>query len=128
MRILLDTHALIWWLAGDDRLTLSARRWMARPGREVFVSAASGWEIATKRRLGKLPDPAGVLDDLRGHVARQGFTPLPITLDHAARAGAFDVAHRDPFDRMLAAQAQAEGVAIVSRDNVFEAFGVKRVW
>ena len=127
-RVLIDTHALIWWLAGDERLSLSARRQMGRTGGTVLVSAASGWEIATKRRKGKLPDPEGVLDDLRRQIAQQGFEEMPISLEHAERAGALPHPHADPFDRMLAAQAQAEGIAIVSRDEVFELFGVKRIW
>lgn len=94
----------------------------------VYVSAASAWEIATKARLGKLPRAADVIGDLVGCVASQGFTPLDITLEHGERAGALGGAHRDPFDRMLAAQSQAENLPLVTNDPVFEDYGVTTIW
>jgi PIN domain nuclease of toxin-antitoxin system len=124
--LLLDTHALIWWLAGDDRLSPPAKAAVMDESQKVFVSAASLWEIATKSRLGKLPGMAAVA--LEAEVAAQGFAPLPITLRHGQMAGALPGDHRDPFDRMLIAQAMAEGLALVSNETAFDFYGVRRVW
>jgi PIN domain nuclease of toxin-antitoxin system len=126
--LLLDTHALLWWLAGDARLSAPARAAIRDSAATVWVSAASAWEIATKVRLGKLADPHGVSDTLSAHIAAQGFRELPITLEHGRRAGKLPGPHKDPFDRMLIAQAQAEGLAIVSVETTFEAYGVERAW
>ncbi len=127
--LLLDTHALIWFAVGDTReMPAAAAELIAAGDREVFVSAASIWEIATKTRLGKL---AGVEDMGRRpgyYISELGMRGLPISLEHASRAGGFDRAHRDPFDRMLAAQSQIEGLTLVSRDAALDAFGVERVW
>lgn len=128
MRLLLDTHAFLWWLDGDRRLSLKSRRLIADETNVVLVSAASAWEITTKARLGKLPGARDVAADVAGSVASQGFVPLDITLIHAQRAGALAGEHRDPFDRMLIAQTQLEDVSIVSDDHVFDDYGVRRVW
>ena len=128
MRLLLDTHALLWWLDGDRRLSLKSRRAISSESNTILVSAASAWEITTKARLGKLPGAIDVAADVAGCVASQGFTPLDITLLHAQRAGNLTGEHRDPFDRMLIAQAQLEDVAIVSDDDVFDAYDVRRYW
>ena len=128
MRLLLDTHALLWWLDGDRRLSRKARGAIADEHATVLVSAASAWEIATKFRLGKLPGASDVADDVAGCVAGQGFESLDITIRHAQRAGRLGGDHRDPFDRMLIAQAQMEDVSIVSDDGVFDVYGVSRVW
>lgn len=127
-RLLLDTHALLWWLSDDPRLTRAARRAIADEAAVVFASAASAWELATKVRFGKLSDPHGVAEALGSHVAAQGFRELPITLEHARRAGSLSGTHKDPFDRMLIAQAQTDGLAVVSNDDVFDGYGVQRVW
>jgi PIN domain nuclease of toxin-antitoxin system len=92
------------------------------------VTAASAWEITTKARLGKLPGAQDVAADVAGCVANQGFVPLDITVIHAQRAGALAGEHRDPFDRMLIAQAQIEDVSIVSDDRVFDDYNVRRLW
>jgi PIN domain nuclease of toxin-antitoxin system len=126
--VLLDTHTLLWWLDGDRRLSRTARSRIADQDVVVLVSAASAWEIATKARIGKLPGALSVADDVSGAVASQGFTALEITMLHAQRAGRLPGAHRDPFDRMLIAQAQLEDVPIVSNETVFDAYGVNRVW
>ena len=127
MRVLLDTHALIWWVADEASLSRDAYAVIAEPANEVFVSAASAWEIATKARLGKLV--AGPLtQSLLAEVQGQGFVPLPITVQHGAQAGSLPGLHKDPFDRMLIAQAQAENLALVSNERVFDDFGVVRVW
>ena len=128
MRLLLDTHALLWWLDGDRRLSLKARRAIASPPNSILVSAASAWEITTKARLGKLPGAADVAADVAGCIASQGFAALDITVLHAQRAGGLAGEHRDPFDRMLIAQGQLEDVAIVSNDEVFDQYGVRRFW
>ena len=126
--MLLDTHALLWWLDGDRRLSRLARSRLADEDNVVLVSAASAWEITTKARIGKLPGALEVAEDVAGAVASQGFTPLEITMFHAQRAGRLPGDHRDPFDRMLIAQAQLEDVPIVSNETVFDAYGVNRVW
>ena len=128
MRLLLDTHALLWWLDGDRRLSLKARRAIASESNSILVSAVSAWEITTKARLGKLAGATDVAADVAACVASQGFLPLDITMLHAQRAGRLPGAHRDPFDRMLIAQSQIEDVALVSDDEAFDAFDVRRFW
>ncbi len=112
MRLLLDTQVLLWWLADDPSLSAAARGAIASEP-EVFVSAASAWEIAIKRALGKLDAP----DDLAATVAASGFKQLPITFDHAATAGTLPRHHEDPFDRMLVAQARCESLTLVTADK-----------
>jgi PIN domain nuclease of toxin-antitoxin system len=128
MRLLLDTHALLWWLDGSRRLSRKARAAIGDEATSVFVSAASAWEITTKARLGKLPGAVDVAADVAGCVAGQGFSAMDITILHAQRAGRLPGAHRDPFDRMLIAQAQLEDLPIVSDDDVFDGYGVTRFW
>ena len=128
MRLLLDTHAFLWWLEGNSRLGRRARAAIGNSENAVFVSAASAWEIATKFRIGKLPGAASIVDDIAGIIASQAFSPLFVTVVHAQQAGLLAGEHRDPFDRMLIAQAQAEGLSLVSNEGVFDAFGVHRVW
>ena len=120
MRLLLDTHAFLWWLDGDRRLSVKARRAIANDSNAILVSAVSAWEITTKARLGKLPGAADVAADVAACVAGQGFLSLDITLLHAQRAGRLPGTHRDPFDRMLIAQSQIEDVSLVSDDEVFD--------
>lgn len=128
MRVLLDTHALLWWLIDDPELSRAARAAIAATANTVFVSAASAWEIATKVRLGKLPQAAGLAGDFSGELARAGFEALPISALHGIRAGLLPGPHKDPFDRMLIAQAQAEGTPIISRERVFDGYGIRRIW
>lgn len=128
MRLLLDTHAFLWWLDGDRRLSRRARGLIANETNEIFVSAASAWEISTKARFGKLPGAVDVAADVSGCVAGQGFIALDITIVHAQRAGRLAGDHRDPFDRMLIAQAQLEDLPIASDDEVFDNYGVTRIW
>jgi PIN domain nuclease of toxin-antitoxin system len=127
VQLLLDTHALLWWLAGDRRLSTPARRAIENAENAVFVSAASAWEISTKHRLGKL-DAAAIVGRLGALLTSQGFEPLDMTVNHAERAGALPDEHRDPFDRMLAAQAQAENLTLVSNDAAFDGYGVTLLW
>lgn len=128
MRLLLDTHAFLWWLAGDEALPAGARTAIADDGNDVFVSAASAWEIATKHRIGKLPNVAAIVTDLDRAAADQGFAGLPISLRHAQVAGGLPGPHRDPFDRMLIAQAMLEKLVIVSNERSFDSYGVARLW
>jgi PIN domain nuclease of toxin-antitoxin system len=128
VRLLLDTHAFLWWLDGDRRLSIKARRLIADEANAVLVSAASAWEITTKARLGKLPGAKDVAADVVGCIGNQGFVPLDITVLHAQRAGGLAGDHRDPFDRMLIAQAQLEDVAVISDDRVFDGYDVRRIW
>jgi PIN domain nuclease of toxin-antitoxin system len=128
VRLLLDTHAFLWWLAGDKRLTPRARRAVADEANAIFVSAASAWEVATKVRLGRLPGAEFVSQEFTEHLARQGFHGLNITVEHGQRAGSLPGPHQDPFDRMLIAQAQAENLTIVSNETVFEHYAVVRFW
>ena len=128
MRVLLDTHTLLWWLDGDRRLSRRARNLIAADDNSVLVSAVSAWEISTKVRLGKLPGAIEVAAELPAVLRQQNFEPLPITIVHALRAGNLPGPHRDPFDRMLIAQAQDEDLALVSNERVFDVYGVRRVW
>jgi PIN domain nuclease of toxin-antitoxin system len=128
VNLLLDTHTLLWWMAGDTRLSRRARAAIADDGNAIHISAVSAWEIATKHRLGRLPEVGPLLTGLAEQIAGQGFSALDITLDHGHRAGSLPGPHRDPFDRMLAAQAQSEKLTLVSNDEVFDAFGVTRLW
>ncbi len=128
MRILLDTHALLWWLAGSDRLSAVAHGAIADDANEILVSAASAWEIATKHRLGRLPGAAAVAEDVTGCLLDQGFQPLAITVADGERAGRLPGPVRDPFDRMLIAQALTLDVAMVSIEEPFDRYGVRRLW
>jgi PIN domain nuclease of toxin-antitoxin system len=128
VRLLLDTHALLWWLTDDPSLSVTARRAIRRPNSNVLVSAASAWEIGTKVRLGKLPGAAELATDFAGFLARERFEPLPISVEQGVRAGLLPGPHKDPFDRMLVAQCQTENLPIISNDAVFDAYGVRRLW
>lgn len=128
LRLLLDTHALIWWLAGDEALSSRAREAIEDEGNSIAVSAASAMEVATKFRIGKLPDAALLAQNFEAIIADQGFAELAITVDHALRAGEMNIAHKDPFDRFLIAQAQSENMVLISNEALFDGFAVKRLW
>ena len=128
MRLLLDTHAFLWWLAGNRRLSRAARHAVEDTSNDVVVSAATAWEITTKHRVGKLPEADAVALDVTGSIASQGFDELAITVRDAERAGRLPGTHRDPFDRMLIAQALAHDLTVVSIDSVFDGYGVSRLW
>ena len=128
MRVLLDTHTLLWAVTGDKKLSRTAHDTLAAFGNEVYVSAASAWEISTKYRLGKLPDAESLAQNVNRIVGQLGFQELPISIQHAQRAGLLPGYHRDPFDRMLIAQAQAENLPLVSNETLFDSFGISRIW
>lgn len=122
-RLLLDTHAFLWWLSDDPSLGADARRMIGEPRNQVLVSAASIWEISIKQAKGMLEAP----EDLEALVEDEGFTKLPISLFHGQQAGKLPEIHRDPFDRMLIAQTQAEGLELVTADGIIPQYGVRVV-
>ena len=128
MKLLLDTHALLWWAFGSKELSRRVDALLADRSNTVLVSAASAWEISTKFRLGRLPEAKVLVQDMPGWFERAGLIELPMTVAHAQRAGALPNLHRDPFNRMLAAQSLLEDVPIVSRDKTLADFGVQLVW
>jgi PIN domain nuclease of toxin-antitoxin system len=128
MRLLLDTHALLWWWAGDARLSARAKSVLTRSSNEVMVSAATAWEIAIKHRIGKLPSQPLIVERFAPLLLQDGFTPLHITHRHALHAGDYPQAHRDPFDRLLAAQSELEDLALVTADPQMAAFPGPRLW
>jgi PIN domain nuclease of toxin-antitoxin system len=128
VKLLLDTHAILWWATASPSLSERAGAAIDDPANQVLVSAASVWEIATKVRIGRLVGGERVLLGFDEFVRAARVAELPITARHAGQAGGFEVDHRDPFDRMLAAQASIEGAALVTRDPVFAAFPVTTYW
>lgn len=128
VKLLLDTHTLLWWFTDDPRLSVPARQVITEMGNEIFASAASAWEIATKQRLGKLAEVPQAAARYAELVDKDGFIHLPMTHRHSLRAGTYDVVHRDPFDRMLAAQSEIEDLILVTRDPAFAAFGTRTLW
>ncbi len=122
-RLLLDTHVFLWWLADDPCLGPEARTLIADSRNVVYVSAATVWEIAIKKSLGKLQAP----NDMGAIIEAEGFEPLAIDAFHAEQAGQLPPHHRDPFDRMLVAQGQAEGLSIVTHDRNIARYGVRVV-
>lgn len=125
--LLLDTHAFLWFATGDEALSPVARDAITTTG-DVFVSAASAWEVQTKYRLGKLASAAALAHDLVAVVQRLELTELPIAFADGDLAGALLGAHRDPFDRMLIAQSLNHELSLVSNETAFDKFGVTRVW
>ena len=120
-RLLLDTHAFVWWLVDVSKLAEGAHAAIADPRNEVFVSAITGWEITVKRAKGRMTAP----DNLLSMIDEKGFTHLPLTFHHAEQAGRLPMRHRDPFDRFLIAQAQAEGLVLVTRDARIPLYGIR---
>lgn len=125
LKMLLDTHIFLWWLFDDLRLPAGIKRFVKNRNNAVFVSAASVWEITTKFRLGKLPDAAEVATNVPEWIVRAGFVSMPVTPEHAQLAGSWNLAHRDPFDRMLAAQAKLEKMPLATEDVVLQTFPVE---
>ncbi len=120
-RLLLDTHVLLWWLSDDSQLGQLTRKAISDPRNQVYVSAASTWEISIKKSLGKLSAP----DDMDSIVDDEGFEKLPIALFHGDQAGMLPGHHKDPFDRMLIAQAQSEGLVVVTTDQKIARYRIR---
>lgn len=127
MKVLLDTHALVWWLEDAKLLSRRAAAILANRANDILVSAAVGWEIAIKISVGKM-GPRSILQGLDHVLEQQRFSELPISLDTAVRAGLLPLHHRDPFDRLLVAQAQSLDVSILSADSLLDRYEVKRLW
>jgi len=128
VRLLLDTHAFLWWVAASGGLSRKAKSAIGGARNDCFVSVASGWEIAIKVSLGKLRIDGALERFLPEQLAANGFRALAIDLKHAARVATLPFHHRDPFDRLLVAQALEEDLAMVTADPVIARYGVKRVW
>lgn len=128
MRVLLDTHAFLWWITDDERLSAPARGAIAASENEVFVSAASAWEISTKSRMGRLPIPEPWDGFISTHLEKNAFQPLAITMRHTFGITSLPELHRDPFDRILVAQALAEEMPLVSGDREIQACPVSTIW
>ena len=128
MDLLLDTQTQLWWLTGNLALSILARAAIEHTGNTVYVSAASAWEIAKSFRIGRLPNAAAIAADLTGVLAGEGFFSLPISLAHGQPAGAISGPHRDPFDRMLLAQAMLGDLVLMSNEQRFDPYGVRRLW
>lgn len=128
MRFLLDTHTFLWWLDGDKRLPVRVRNRISDESNEIIVSAASAWEVSTKVRIGKLKGASEIAESFGFCIQSQGFVPMSIKIEHAQSAGLLPSPHRDPFDRMLAAQSLMENIPLLSNDDKFDSFGVRRIW
>lgn len=128
MRFLLDTHTLIWWMTNDPHLSKSVRNLIGQQDNVALVSAASAWEIATKVRLGRLPAAADLVQHFEIDLAHERIEILSVSAHHGIRAGLLPGPHRDPFDRMLIAQALAEDIPLISNDRALDGYGVTRLW
>ena len=128
MRLLLDTHTLIWWMTSDRHLSSNAHTLIEQESNLSLVSAASAWEMATKVRLGRLPAAVDLIQDFVIGLTRQRMEILDVTADHGIRAGLLPGPHKDPFDRMLIAQALTENIPIVSNDQALDGYGATRLW
>ena len=125
---LLDSHALLWWWFDPERLSGAVQALLVDPTSRIVVSAASVWELSLKHHQGKLPELATALSDLPGLLQADGFRPLPISLAHGLRAGGYSQPHRDPFDRMLAAQAELERLVLLTADPQLSTFPCQIFW
>lgn len=125
---LLDSHVLLWWWFDPDRLAPQVRSLLIDSTTTVFVSAASIWELSLKHHQGKLPELTTVVMDLPQLLQADGFQPLQISISHGLRAGGYSQPHRDPFDRMLAAQAELEGLVLITADAQLSAFPCQILW
>lgn len=128
LNLLTDTHALLWWVTGNSRLSAAAYAAIDDSDNVVFVSAASAWEIATKHRLGRLPEADDIAQDIKGRMTEEGFRELVITLEDGEYAGRLFGHHQDPFDRIIIAQALIRNLTIVSNERIFDQYGINRIW
>lgn len=125
---LLDTHTILWWLFDDPKLSAKAKKIISAPSHHIFVSSVSAWEISIKHRLGKLPEIGDIIEKFTHYIRKERFEMLPITVEHGLLAGSLSGEHKDPFDRMLIAQAKTEHFTIITTDQVFKKFDVPVVW
>jgi PIN domain nuclease of toxin-antitoxin system len=125
---LLDSHTLLWWWFDPERLSTAVRDLLTNPAMPVLVSAATVWELSLKHHQGKLPELSGAIADLSGLVQADGFEALPISLAHGLRAGGYSQPHRDPFDRMLAAQAELDRLVLLTADPQLSSFPCQTLW
>lgn len=128
MKVLVDTHVFFWWVMDKPNLSDRARALLVEEENEVFVSAVVAWELATKARLDRWPEALALATDIASVIDQNSFRSLNITIEHARMAGLFAWHHRDPFDRLLAAQSQIEGILLVSADPVFRRLGMAVMW
>jgi PIN domain nuclease of toxin-antitoxin system len=128
VKVLLDTHTLLWAVTGNRRLSRKAHELIASFSTVVYISAATAWEISIKVHAGKLPGAERLASGFEKRMKELGFLPLPIATDHALKAGALIGTHRDPFDRMLIAQSTIENLSLISNEEIFDSFGVQRIW
>ena len=128
MKLLLDTHTFVWFLSNNPALSATARQMISDPNNQIFVSAASAWEMTTKVRRGRWPAANRLAQTFGAAIASQGFIELAITVQHACLAGSIAAAHRDPFDRMLAAQSKMEDMPVISIDRLLDQFAITRIW
>jgi len=125
---LLDTHVLLWWLFDDPKLSKNAKSTITSPDSRIFVSSVSGWEISIKYHLGKMPHVGHLVQELPLYIRRERFEILPISLEHAIAAGGIEGKHKDPFDRMLIAQARSEKLILISNDKILKKYKVPLLW
>ncbi len=128
MRVLVDTHAFFWWAIDQPKLSSRARVLLADEANEIFVSAVVAWELATKARSGRWPEALPLATSVEFVIEEYEFIPLSVTIEHARTAGFLSGDHRDPFDRMLAAQSLVEGIPLITADRVFRGFGTSVMW
>ena len=119
MKVLIDTHVFLWWLFDDPKLCTTARNVIAAPANTILLSSASAWEIATKHRIGKLPEAKEIIANFQILLDKARFQILSVTLEHSLKAGSLNIQHKDPFDRMLIAQAEIENLPIITYDKAF---------
>lgn len=128
VRYLLDTHTLLWWLFDSPELSGNAKKSISAASNHIIVSSVSAWEISIKHRLGKLPKVGDILEKLPTYIRKERFEVLPISIEHGVLAGSLPDNHRDPFDRMLIAQAKLEHLSIITTDKIFKNYGIRTVW
>ncbi len=128
MRLLLDTHVLLWWHDQPEHLTDTARGAIGNLDNDVFISVINGWEIQIKAQLGKLTLPKPLSAIIHEEQPVNGFEILPVTMDHVYALDSFPLHHRDPFDRLLAAQAHREGLTLVTHDPKLSAYAISLLW
>ncbi len=128
MKLLLDTHTFLWWISDSDRLSRKARSLISSGANEIFFSAVSAWEIAVKAELGRITLPSDPEKFVPQHITQNAFQVLPVQLRHALRVFSLPSVHRDPFDRMLVAQAEAEKMPLLTGDSRFHGYSIKVIW